>query len=322
MIFTRKTIGLAARFPRRFLGRRLRKLTLSSTFRTKTHRVRLFIYLTILFFLILGTHYNFVSLSFLRESLLDISAPIFEKLNQPFHKMHSFMMDIKDFMALSSKIKELQTLEKEKDLWKVRAETLALENSHLKKELNYTEVSKDFNIVRFPDVKKTVQVIANPGGIYARNIIIEGGALQGIFKGDSVVTVKGLVGRIIEAGDNASRVLLITDTDSRVPIMTQKSEHHAILMGDNDLLPRLIRLQEDMTKSKPVIGERVITSGHGGIFPPGIPIGVIASEKEGIYRIKPFVDLEMLDLVGVVSSFKPLLEEISFVSGPHTQKLS
>lgn len=236
--------------------------------------------------------------------------------------MHSLMGDIKDFIALSSNIKELQTLEKERDLWQARAKALEIQNIYLKKELNMTEAAKDFNIIRFPDIKSTANVIANPGGIYVRNIIIEGGVRQGIFKEDSVVTVKGLVGRIIEAGNSASRVLLITDMDSRVPILTEKSGHHAILMGDNDLLPRLTRLQEDMTKSKPIIGERVITSGHGGIFPPGIPIGVIDSEKDGIYRIKPFVDLEMLDVVGVVSSFKPLLEEISFLTGPHAQKSS
>lgn len=311
MIFTRRTFGLAARSPRRFLGKRLRKLTLSSTFRTRPQRVHFFIYFTTLIFLIIGTYYNFFSLTFLRGSLLDLSAPIFEKVNQPFHKIHSYMEDIKSLMILSSHVEELQRLEQEKDLWKAKAEILESQNAQLKNQFNLTTVAENVNIVRFPSFKNTAYVIANPGGVYTRNIIIEGGMQQGILKGDSAVTMKGLVGRIIEAGNNASRVLLITDVDSRVPVTTQKSGHHAILTGDNDLLPRLTRLQEDMTKPKPSVGERVITSGYGGVFPPGIPVGVIASEEEGIYRVRPFVDLEMLDVVGVVSSFKPLLEEIS-----------
>jgi rod shape-determining protein MreC len=106
----------------------------------------------------------------------------------------------------------------------------------------------------------------------------------------------GLVGRIAEVGDRASRVLLLTDLNSRIPVTLQGSHERAILAGDNSPRPLLAYLAPN---AKPEVGERVVTSGDGGVFPPGIPVGVIVSVG-GQVRVATSSDLSVIDYVKIV----------------------
>jgi rod shape-determining protein MreC len=84
------------------------------------------------------------------------------------------------------------------------------------------------------------------------------------------VTGEGLAGRIAEVGDNSSRVLFVTDVNSRLPVLIERTRERAILAGDNSAQLRLTLLQSLGGVQR---GDRIITSGHGGSFPVGIPVG-------------------------------------------------
>lgn len=143
----------------------------------------------------------------------------------------------------------------------------------------------------------TARVIANSGGGYVRTVMINAGHGSGLARGEAVVTGDGLVGRLTEVGERAARVLLITDLNSRIPVVVEGSRVGAVLAGDNSERPQLIYLGEQGNLK---VGDRVVTSGDGGIFPPGIPVGVIAALGGVAPRVEPYVELSQLGYVLVV----------------------
>src|SRR6185295_9050516 len=88
----------------------------------------------------------------------------------------------------------------------------------------------------------TARVVADPGGAFAQSIIITAGQSHGVKKGQVVMTGEGLMGRVTQAGMLSSRVLLITDLNSRIPVLVGEAGNRAIMVGDNGLRPRLLYL--------------------------------------------------------------------------------
>src|SRR5690606_25076731 len=97
--------------------------------------------------------------------------------------------------------------------------------------------------------------------------------------------------------DKTSNVMLMTDVNSRIPVIIENSRHRGMLVGDNTKTPRFLYLPDDAAVT---IGERVMTSGYGGVFAPGLPIGVIVSNKPGDIRVKPFAGMRRLDFLQLI----------------------
>ncbi len=143
----------------------------------------------------------------------------------------------------------------------------------------------------------SARVIASSGGAYLRNLMIDAGSESGIARGQAAVAGEGLVGRVYEVGSRAARILLITDLNSRVPVVVERSRQRAILAGDNSQRPSLWYLDP----AAPVrIGDRIITSGEGGVFPSGLPVGVVAAVDAGSPRVQPYVRLSQVEYVRIV----------------------
>ncbi len=123
----------------------------------------------------------------------------------------------------------------------------------------------------------TARVVADAGGVYARAVLLSVGPQPPVKKGEIALDDRGLVGRVTEVGARSARVLLITDLNSRVPVILQGSEARAILVGTNNARPRLMFWPEG---SPPAEGERVVTSAEAGAFPAGLPVGRRALLRE------------------------------------------
>src|SRR4029077_13752448 len=143
----------------------------------------------------------------------------------------------------------------------------------------------------------TARVIANSGGGYVRTVMVNGGTDQGLARGQAAITGEGLVGRLTEVGSRAARVLLITDLNSRIPVVIDSSHANAVLAGDNSERPRLFYVGQPNTIN---IGDRILTSGGGGVFPPGLSVGVVAALDSGGARVDPYVELSQLGYVLIV----------------------
>jgi rod shape-determining protein MreC len=118
-----------------------------------------------------------------------------------------------------------------------------------------------------------------------------------VARGQAALTAEGLVGRVSEIGSRAARILLITDLNSRVPVVVDGTRQRAILAGDNSARPSLRYVDAGGTMR---IGDRIVTSGQGGVFPPGLPVGIVASVDTEGARVEPYATLSRVDYLRLV----------------------
>ena len=225
----------------------------------------------------------------LRTSVADTVAPVLDAVAQPINAVGSVVNRVKMAVATYQENVRLES-ENEKLLqWQQAALNLDAENQQLRGLLKAVPKSS----VSFA----TARVIANSGGAFVRMILINAGTEDHVGRGQAAVTGEGLVGRLTEVGDRASRVLLITDLNSRIPVTIEATHVPAVLAGDNSERPRLLYVpSQDAVK----VGDRVVTSGEGGVFPPGLPVGEVSSVDSAGPRVDPYVELSQLGYVMVV----------------------
>lgn len=128
----------------------------------------------------------------------------------------------------------------------------------------------------------TARVSAENDGPFAQTILANAGRAQGVEPGSIALNEGGLVGRVIQLGDHSSRILLVTDFNSRVPVMGEVSGVRAILFGGRDGLGSLTDMPE---RDSFIEGERILTSAEGGAFPRGLVVGE-ARQSGDDWRVK------------------------------------
>ena len=187
---------------------------------------------------------------------------------------------------------------------KKKYEKLNEENSKLKEKIQET----DFLLLENSQLRKLIdenpktisnfissRVIFDKKSPYLNSFIVNSGANKNIKKGMAVLDGKNFVGRVVDTNFFSSRVLLISDLNSKIPVITQPSGNHAILSGRGNKIPTLEYLPENHTVKD---GDKIYTSGQEGIFSPGIPIGIIKIEK-GEVKVISFSDLSQITFVNI-----------------------
>ena len=229
-----------------------------------------------------------------RSTATEGFAPILTVAGLPFQSFALFLHDVTGFAQLQADKKRLQEENEKLREWYQMALLLDSENKSLRKLLNMAPMNEYTHV--------GARVMSDSGSTYAKSLIVGVGEDQGAKKGDAVLSGNGLIGRIIDLSSNTSRVLLVTDFNSRVPVVVENTSQHAIMAGDNSVRPRLIHLPQESDIS---IGARVVTSGYGGIYPHGIPVGLVQQGKNGSeYEIVLFADLDALQNVKIMQEKK------------------
>ena len=225
----------------------------------------------------------------IRAGVVDFVAPIMSLLSRPAATVNDAIEDINELSRLRQENARLRLQNERLVQWQAVARKLSGENDQFRRLLRFVpEPSVHFTSAR---------VVADSGGVFVRSIIVAAGAREGIAKGQAVVTGDGMAGRVVAVGDRSARVLLLTDLNSRVPVVLEDSRERAILAGDNSASPQIQFLRQNAAVNT---GDRVITSGHGGVLPPGLPIGIVSSLGEGGIRVRLFVDLTRLEFVRIL----------------------
>ena len=225
----------------------------------------------------------------LRIWLTDATAPALDALSRPLVAAGNLVDHAVEMLRL---YQENARLEKENIQllhWQQAALSLASENAQLRGLLKLVPESAVSYV--------TARVIADSGGAYVRNLMVDAGSDNGIARGQAAITGVGLVGRVEEVGTRAARILLITDLNSRVPVIVERSRQRAILCGDNSERPLLVYLDPAGALK---IGDRIVTSGEGGVFPPGLPVGVVAAVDGEAPRVEPHVELSRVEYLRIV----------------------
>lgn len=233
--------------------------------------------------LVLGRSDN-EAVSRFRTSVTDLLAPMLTLLSEPVASANDL---VETTGELWDTYRDNTRLRQDIDrlaVWQQIARQLEQENAVLKAQLNLRPEPQPFFI--------TARVIADTGGAFVRTLVVNAGRRDGVLPGQAAVSGAGLIGRITEVGERASRLLLLTDLNSRVPVVVEGSRLRGVLAGDNSERPRLIYLPAQAQVSP---GDRIVTSGHGGIFPPGLAIGRVVHADQGDIRVQPFVDWDRLE---------------------------
>ncbi|MGB4058298.1 MAG: rod shape-determining protein MreC, partial [Alphaproteobacteria bacterium] len=210
-----------------------------------------------------------------RVRVMDALAPALGVVTVPVQSAAMFVRDVSGLAQIQADNARLEQENVKLREWYQTALLLEAENKSLR-DLLHVRVEPENRFI-------TAGILADVGGAFVKSMLIDAGADNGVLKGQAVVSGEGVVGRVVEAGHNASRVLLVTDMNSRVPVLIEDTRQHAILAGQNELNPALVHIPQDSDIKK---GARIITSGFGGIFPQGLPVGRVYTGEDGVYRVK------------------------------------
>ena len=232
-------------------------------------------------------------LRFIQISIAELSAPALRGLSGPVADIRSRISNLGSYSYLADEVARLR--EENRQLSAMRSTIDGLENRVRRYEalLNATPGRQARPIA-------AARILADRGSPFVKTALIDAGSRHGVAEGFAVVGSRGLVGQIITAGSKTSRVLLLNDLNSRVPVQIEPFGYRAILAGANASTPRLEFLPIG-AQIRP--GNRVVTSGHGGLFPAGLPVGTVRSVKPGVVET---VLNAQTDSVGVVRVLEPV----------------
>ncbi|MEA2727898.1 MAG: rod shape-determining protein MreC [Acetobacteraceae bacterium] len=223
-----------------------------------------------------------------RSALADGLAPIYAVLSAPLGRIHAAITETVALWDMREENDRLRVENEKLRRWQTIALALDSENQRLKASLRW---------IPDPDASfVTARVVADAGGVYAKAVLLSVGPNHGIRKGEIAVDERGLVGRITEVGARTARVLLITDLNSRIPVMLETSRVHAILVGTNGLRPRLLYWPEG---TAPKEGERIVTSAEANAFPANLPVGTVHFNGNGAPEVEPAAMLQKLEVVRI-----------------------
>ena len=216
--------------------------------------------------------------------------PVLEAIARPVAAANRTIADLKEFASLREENARLREENVRLLAWQTAARRLESENERMRGLANFREGPEASFI--------TARIVGDSVSAYVRGALLNVGRKAGVASGQAVVTGEGLAGRIAEVGENSARVLFVTDVNSRLPVLIERTRERAILAGDNSPQLRLTLLQSVAGVQR---GDRIVTSGHGGSFPVGIPIGEVVETGEGSsVRVRPFADFSRLEFVRVV----------------------
>jgi rod shape-determining protein MreC len=143
----------------------------------------------------------------------------------------------------------------------------------------------------------SARVVGLPGGNFNNSAIVTAGTRDGVRTDMIAMTEDGVIGRVIEVGEWTSRILLLQDLNFRLPVQVEEAQVKAILSGEGSNALQLNYIPNDI-EIKP--GMRIATSGHGGLFPPHLPVGIVSEIRGKTYLVKPFADINRVNLVRLV----------------------
>lgn len=226
-----------------------------------------------------------------RIALIDHFVPNFEWALVPVTKASQMIAGFQSYARIYEQNQELRRELQKMTAWKEAAVQLEQENAKL---LALNNVRIDAALTSVSGV-----VLTDSGSAFRQSVLLNVGGRDGIVDGWATMDGLGLVGRISGVGNRTSRVMLMTDPSSRIPVTVQPSGQRALLTGDNTALPVLdfIEGPEDVRP-----GDRVVTSGDGGVFPPALLVGQVAQGTDGRMRLRMAADYGRLEFLRVLRS--------------------
>ncbi len=226
-----------------------------------------------------------------RAALVDRVVPGFDWVLVPITSLVGMAEGFQSYTRIYEQNQELRRELQQMKAWKEAALQLEQKNAKL---LDLNQVRLDPKLTHVTGV-----VLADSGSPFRQSVLLNVGARDGIRDGWATMDGLGLVGRISGVGRSTARVILLTDASSRIPVTIQPSGQRALLAGDNTASPPL-----DFLENPDVVrpGDRVISSGDGGVFPAGLLVGQVAQGPDRRLRVRLAADYGRLEFLRVLRS--------------------
>lgn len=236
---------------------------------------------------------------------LDGVAPVLSAMRAPFEWVKAVSDEVGSYFFVHSRNRRLESKVARAVEIESQYRTILAENQRLKALLGIMEPKQD--------VVGAARIVGSTGGSYVRSAIILRGARDGVARGQPVRDPDGLVGQVIDVGRTSARILLLTDLASRVPVRVEGLNRTAIAAGTNGTELTL----EFLSPGPPLKeGHRLVTSGDGGTFPPGIPVAIVTEPRGPHPRARPLSNPGGLDFVAILRPFVPAAVQSAVPLGP------
>ena len=269
-------------------------IAIRSAFLKKSYKQK-FSLLTLIFLslaiVVLGS-YNFKSVQYVKIGIKEIVYRSSFIVSIPENYLKNLSIKIDEHLSLYDEFKKNENELKNLKEIKLNNDFLILENNKLRELINETLQSKDLY----------AKVLVDKNSPYLKSIILNKGSKNNVKIGMAIVDNSYLVGKIIEVNYTNSRALLLSDLNSKIPVLLEPIDIHAVLSGTGKSHGVIEFTKDDYNqkiKDKEII---VYTSGYGGLFKPGLPVGKIIKDNETKENIISFFsDFRQLDYVKIVS---------------------
>jgi rod shape-determining protein MreC len=240
-----------------------------------------------------------------RHAIEGVTGPFYEFVGPPIATARQTVSNMFRVFEVYRENDRLRAENAKLHAWRDKLTLLERENSRLAALLD---------LPLEPDIQyRTGRVIDDPGGPFVRTLRVNAGRRDGVVEGQAVVDDTGLVGRIVSAGASASRILLITDLNSNVPILIEPGSVRGMLIGQNDAPPVVAYLPKDHHVG---VGSQVLTSGHGGFIPPNILVGEITAVHDDRATVRPASRFDRIVYVRVLEYHPPQQDVPYTTNGP------
>ena len=225
----------------------------------------------------------------LRMEITDRVIPNFSAMMAPVTSAANILRSARSYTRIYQQNQELRRELQQMKAWKEAALQREQENARLL-DLNNVRLDPKFT-------KITAVVLADSGSPFRQTVLLNVGRRDGIVDGWAAIDGIGLVGRIAGVGERTSRVILLTDTSSHIAVSIESNGQRAMIVGDNTSRPPLEFLETPETVRP---GDRVVTSGDGGVFPSGLLVGQVTQTQSGRLRVRLAADMQRLEFLRVV----------------------
>jgi rod shape-determining protein MreC len=234
-----------------------------------------------------------------RARITDFMAPALAQVRAPLDGVERWVGSIGDIFRVYDENLKLK---------QENARLLQWRNSSVALQGRLAHYEKLLNAVPSPDMNAVLaRVIGRASRPFLRTMILDAGAVHGARAGQAVMDENGMIGRLYLTGQHTSWVILLTDINSRIPVTIAPGQVQALLAGDNSASPRLDNLAPNITIKA---GDQVVSSGEGGLVPPGLPIGTVVADGDG-FRVALLADaarsesVQILNFARVVETLPP-----------------
>lgn len=227
-----------------------------------------------------------------RVMLIDRFLPSSEWIMAPLTRTVNVIQDFQSYQSLYDQNQQLRRELQQMKSWKEAALQLEQENARL---LDLNKLQLDAQLTWISGI-----VRADSGSPFRQSVLLNVGGQDGIQNGWAAMDGLGLVGRIAGVGEKTSRVILLTDPYSQIPAVIQLSRENALVVGDNTSDPLVDFIDNaDLVRA----GDRIVTSGNGGVLPPGLLIGQLVVDPNGRLRARLSADYERLEYLRVLRDY-------------------